>query len=174
MAGDRADRMAGVEVTRQPVQRVAGANGSGRPDQCQGGHDAPRVRDAHDMFARAQAAQAQSVLLARRFQATQRQAMENWQLIQDAWARVEQILASRMAARTEPDRLRYWAYARLQAQLASLPVIEQAKGIIMAKHGWPEDQAFDALRRASQRENVKVRDIAARIVARTQVRDRQS
>jgi AmiR/NasT family two-component response regulator len=31
-----------------------------------------------------------------------------------------------------------------------MPVIEQAKGIIMAQCGLPEDQAFDALRRASQ------------------------
>jgi len=46
-----------------------------------------------------------------------------------------------------------------------MPVIEQAKGIIMARYGWPEDQAFDALRRASQRENIKVRDLAASIVA---------
>jgi hypothetical protein len=49
--------------------------------------------------------------------------------------------------------------------MASMPVIEQAKGIIMATYGWPEDQAFEALRRVSQRENVKVRDLAARIVA---------
>jgi hypothetical protein len=35
----------------------------------------------------------------------------------------------------------------------------------MAKYGWSEDQAFDALRRASQRENIKVRDLAASIVA---------
>jgi hypothetical protein len=46
-------------------------------------------------------------------------------------------------------------------------VIEQAKGIIMAQSGWPEDQAFEALRRASQRENMKLRDLAAKIVART-------
>jgi hypothetical protein len=37
----------------------------------------------------------------------------------------------------------------------------------MAQCGWPEDQAFDALRRASQRENIKVRDLAAKIVATT-------
>jgi hypothetical protein len=48
-----------------------------------------------------------------------------------------------------------------------MPVIERAKGIIMAQYGWPEDQAFDALRRASQRENIKVRDLAAEIVAKT-------
>jgi len=63
--------------------------------------------------------------------------------------------------------MQYSAHARLQARLASMPVIEQAKGVIMAQRGWPEDQAFDALRRASQRENVKVRDLAAMIVART-------
>jgi AmiR/NasT family two-component response regulator len=51
--------------------------------------------------------------------------------------------------------------------MASMPVIEQAKGILMAQYGWPEEQAFDALRRASQRENMKVRDLAASIVART-------
>jgi hypothetical protein len=48
-----------------------------------------------------------------------------------------------------------------------MPVIEQAKGIIMAQSGWSEDQAFEALRRASQRENLKLRDLAAQIVART-------
>jgi AmiR/NasT family two-component response regulator len=32
--------------------------------------------------------------------------------------------------------------------MASMPVIEQAKGILMAQYGWPEEQAFDALRRA--------------------------
>jgi dihydrodipicolinate synthase/N-acetylneuraminate lyase len=43
-------------------------------------------------------------------------------------------------------------------------VIEQAKGIIMAQNGcWPEE-AFDLLRRASQRANVKVRELAVQIV----------
>jgi hypothetical protein len=48
-----------------------------------------------------------------------------------------------------------------------MPVIEQAKGIIMAQFGWSQDQAFDALRRLSQRENIKVRDLAAMVVATT-------
>jgi hypothetical protein len=123
--------------------------------------------DASDLYAQAQAAREQSLLLLERLQATQRQASESWQLIQDSWDQAEQIRARRLLARTDPDRLRYSAYARLQAQLASLPVIEQAKGIIMAKNGWSEDQAFDALRRASQRKNIKVRDLAAFIVAST-------
>jgi hypothetical protein len=119
----------------------------------------------HDLYAQAKATRHQSELLAEQLHATQRKARENWQHIRDAWDRAELIQADRQAARTNPERLRYSAYARLQARLASMPVIEQAKGIIIAKYGWPEDQAFDALRRASQRENIKVRDLAASIVA---------
>lgn len=63
------------------------------------------------------------------------------------------------------DRLQYSPYARLVARLASMPRIEQAKGILMAQCGWTAEQAFDALRDASQRSNVKVRDLASRIVA---------
>lgn len=110
-----------------------------------------------------------SVLLAEQLQATQRQASENWQLIQMAWYRTEQIRARRLAARAGPDVLRHSAAARLQAQLASMPVIEQAKGIIMAQYGWPEEQAFDAMRRVSQQENIKVRDLAMSIVAGTRL-----
>jgi hypothetical protein len=120
-----------------------------------------------DLYAQAWAARQQSRLLATQLRSTQRRTQENWQLIQAAWGRTQQIREVRLAARTDPDRLQHSAYARLQARLASMPVIEQAKGVIMAQRGWPEDQAFDALRRASQRENVKVRDLAAMIVART-------
>jgi hypothetical protein len=119
-----------------------------------------------DLYAQAAAVREQSQLLAGQLQETQRKARENWQLIRDAWDQTERIRAVRLAARTDPDRLRYSAYARLQARLASMPVIEQAKGIIMAQYGWPEEQAFDALRRASQQKNIKVRDLAAGIVAR--------
>ena len=63
--------------------------------------------------------------------------------------------------------MQYSAHARLQARLASMPVIEQAKGVIMAQFGWTEEQAFDALRKASQASNIRVRDLAAMIVART-------
>jgi len=65
----------------------------------------------------------------------------------------------------------YWEASQLSEQLTeamrSRAVIEQAKGILMARS--PElgpDDAFDVLRRASQRENVKLRDIAHRIVER--------
>jgi len=55
-------------------------------------------------------------------------------------------------------------YARLMARLASLPTIEQAKGILMAQTGCSPDAAFDMLRRASQRSNVPVKQLADRIV----------
>ena len=130
-----------------------------------GRHDAERVWNVRELYAQAEAARLRSELLAEQLRATQRQASENWQLIQDAWGRTEQIRARGLAARSDPDRLRYSASARLQARLASMPVIEQAKGIIMAQYGWPEDQAFDAMCRVSQQENIKIRDLATSIVA---------
>jgi transcriptional regulator with GAF, ATPase, and Fis domain len=65
----------------------------------------------------------------------------------------------------------YWGAVAMGEQLdeamRSRAVIEQAKGMLMAQSpGMGPDEAFELLRRASQRENVKVRDIAARIVAR--------
>lgn len=65
----------------------------------------------------------------------------------------------------------YWDAAQLNEQLSqamqSRAVIEQAKGILMAQSArLTPDTAFDLLRRASQRENVKLRDIAQRIVER--------
>jgi AmiR/NasT family two-component response regulator len=58
-------------------------------------------------------------------------------------------------------------HARLLARLESRPVIEQAKGIVMAQKRCGHAQAFDLLRRASQRSNVPIRDLAAQIVAKT-------
>lgn len=52
----------------------------------------------------------------------------------------------------------------LQAALESMPVIEQAKGIVMTQQRCGPDEAFDLLRRASQRTNIKVSVLAARIV----------
>ena len=69
-------------------------------------------------------------------------------------------------AATPPERevLRRSELARMRAQLGSMPVIEQAKGIIMAQTGCGEAEAFDYLRQASQRLNRPVRDLAAHIV----------
>jgi GAF domain-containing protein len=53
---------------------------------------------------------------------------------------------------------------QLSAAMASRATIEQAKGILMSRSNITPDEAFDLLRKASQRENVKLRDIAQRIV----------
>jgi AmiR/NasT family two-component response regulator len=50
--------------------------------------------------------------------------------------------------------------------LQTMPVIEQAKGIIMAQSRCAEAETFEILRRASQRSNVPVRELAAQIVAK--------
>jgi GAF domain-containing protein len=55
--------------------------------------------------------------------------------------------------------------AQLQAAMTSRAVIEQAKGVIMAVNAVDADVAFDLLRRASQAENRKLRQIAAEVVA---------
>jgi GAF domain-containing protein len=65
----------------------------------------------------------------------------------------------------------YWSAFELSEGLTeamrSRAVIEQAKGMVMAgSPGLDADGAFDILRRASQRENVKLREIAQRIVDR--------
>ena len=120
-----------------------------------------------DLYARAQVARRQARALAAQHQAARHDTEEILQLIRAARDRAEQVHELWLATCPDADRLRYSAYARLRARLASMPVIEQAQGIIMAQCGWPEDQAFDALRRASQGENIKLRDLAAKIVART-------
>lgn len=61
---------------------------------------------------------------------------------------------------------------QLQAAMRSRAVIEQAKGMLMAQSpDMTPDAAFDMLRRASQRENMKLRDVARRIVERKRLSD---
>ena len=47
--------------------------------------------------------------------------------------------------------------------LVSRDTIGQAKGILMARQGVTADQAFDMLRRGSQRLNIKLRELAQRV-----------
>jgi transcriptional regulator with GAF, ATPase, and Fis domain len=54
---------------------------------------------------------------------------------------------------------------QMEEALQSRDLIGQAKGILMAREGITADQAFDMLRRASQRLNVKLRDVAGSIVS---------
>ena len=53
----------------------------------------------------------------------------------------------------------------LQEALETRDLIGQAKGILMERQHIDADRAFEILRRASQRSNVKLRDVAALIVS---------
>ncbi len=79
-------------------------------------------------------------------------------------AQLQQTLDRRHRARPQHERLRTSAFARLQARLETMPVIEQAKGILMAQCRCGPDEAFELLRRVSQSANVKVSVVAARLV----------
>jgi len=56
----------------------------------------------------------------------------------------------------------------LERALQTRGVIDQAKGILMARTGSDADQAFESLRRASQRTNRKVFELAQEIVRSVQ------
>ena len=61
-------------------------------------------------------------------------------------------------------RVRFSLTNQLRAALASRSVIDQAIGIIVAQERCPAAQAFAILRTASQKRNVKLREIARDIV----------
>ena len=52
----------------------------------------------------------------------------------------------------------------LRVAMESRAVIEQAKGMLMARDQCTADEAFDILRRISQQQNIKLRDVAQAIV----------
>ncbi len=83
---------------------------------------------------------------------------------EDVTTRLQATFDQVRKGRPEREKLRDSAFARLQARLDSMPVIEQAKGILMAQYRCSPDEAFDILRRASQSANVKVSVLAAQIV----------
>ena len=74
---------------------------------------------------------------------------------------------------TNPDKLqsaiditlqRFTEYHDLQGAFGRRAAIEQAKGILMARHGINGDKAFEMLRAHSQREGQKLAEVAAAIV----------
>ncbi|MEV5428037.1 GAF and ANTAR domain-containing protein [Streptomyces sp. NPDC052701] len=54
--------------------------------------------------------------------------------------------------------------ADLQTAMESRSVIDQAIGVIMGQQRCPAHEAFDLLRRASQRRNVKLRDLCTELI----------
>jgi len=86
------------------------------------------------------------------------------QRFEDVRARLQATLEQVRKGRPQREKLRDSAFARLQARLDTMPVIEQAKGILMARNRCRAEEAFDLLRRASQSANVRVSVLAAQIV----------
>ncbi|MFJ9543164.1 GAF and ANTAR domain-containing protein [Streptomyces sp. NPDC101225] len=66
------------------------------------------------------------------------------------------LLASHAAVSFSSAR----THAQLEAGLATRHTIGEAMGIIMGSHRLSEDQAFDVLRRYSQENNIKLREVA--------------
>jgi ANTAR domain len=83
---------------------------------------------------------------------------------EQARARLRATLEHSKEGRSQREILHDSAFARLQARLETMPVIEQAKGIVMAQNRCGPQEAFDLLRRASQRANVKISVLAAHMV----------
>ena len=74
--------------------------------------------------------------------------------IRDLAGSMARLQASRQAiqsGRSDREVLHDSAYARLEARLATMPAIEQAKGVVIAQTGCDPEEAFELLRKASQR-----------------------
>ena len=65
--------------------------------------------------------------------------------------------------RHDDQRWEQMTPAELRALLRSLPVIEQAKGMLMGYYGVDADTAFEILRRWSSIRNIKLRTLSAAI-----------
>jgi ANTAR domain len=83
---------------------------------------------------------------------------------EDVTARLQATFDQVRNGRPQREKLHESAFARLQARLDTMPVIEQAKGILMAQYRCRPEEAFDLLRRASQSANVRISVLAARMV----------
>jgi len=99
-----------------------------------------------------------------RLEALSLRAQRAWRNALALRGRAQAIRAMRIEVSAQ-ELLAVSRLARLHAQAATMPVIEQAKGILMAQQGCSEDEAFDLLRRASQRSNTPVRVLAEKIVS---------
>jgi ANTAR domain/GAF domain len=81
-------------------------------------------------------------------------------------ALITRYTALALSSTTRLDDARKLA-EQLEKALHSRPVIDWAVGILMAQTPCTPEQAFEMLRNASQRSNVKIRDVANQIVERT-------
>ncbi|MER5210512.1 GAF and ANTAR domain-containing protein [Streptomyces sp. NPDC002838] len=69
------------------------------------------------------------------------------------------LLASHAAVAFSSAR----THAQMEHSVATRHVIGEAMGILMGRHRLTEEQAFDVLRRYSQENNIKLREVARRV-----------
>jgi len=88
-----------------------------------------------------------------------------------AFSPEDEVFSARFSSRAATvvsNATAYWSVEESARQLAtaleSRALIEQAKGVLIATQGCTAEEAFDILRRTSQRENRKLRTIAAELV----------
>jgi PAS domain S-box-containing protein len=89
-------------------------------------------------------------------------------LVTDANVAAAELLAGAIAAvlhESEAKRELALVAEQMRVALQSRATIDQAKGILMAQHGYDADAAFRELVGLSNRLNTKVRDVAAALVA---------
>lgn len=87
------------------------------------------------------------------------------QRFEQAKSRLQKTVETISNGRPRREMLHHSTFARLQARLDTMPVIEQAKGVLMAQQRCGPEEAFDLLRRASQHGNIKVHVLARQIIA---------
>jgi GAF domain-containing protein len=95
-----------------------------------------------------------------------------------AFTEQDEQLAARFAEQAAVSLANARAYNRsrelvnhLREALESRDLIGQAKGIIMEREGCSADEAFAILRLVSQQQNVKLREVARRLVQAASVKD---
>jgi PAS domain S-box-containing protein len=84
------------------------------------------------------------------------QAAETWTAGMQYWVSIG-FVGSRLLEKTQ----------QLEAALESRIVIEQAKGVLAERHGIDVGTAFDALRRGARSNQLRVHDLASRVVRET-------
>lgn len=104
---------------------------------------------------------------AERVRAVLRESRALRQLSHEARARARAARHQSRLGRSQRESAAASAFVWLLARLDTMPVIEQAKGIIMGQQRCGPEEAFDLLRKASQRTNIKVHVLAAQIVQHT-------
>ena len=151
--GSGDSELTGRKNTEARPEVGAGAEG---PEEAEARRHAPSGADA--------SGQSQQEILHEALEAARAEHQTQAQRLEAARAQLQSILEWIETGRPQREVLRDSAFARMHARLDSLPVIEQAKGVLMAQQRCGPEEAFELLRRASQRANVKVSVLAAQIV----------